>query len=111
MGLIAVMLPPGGACENALPKDAASIVLIDITTSNTEVNTPVASKFTFIKVLEAARVITENKDDLRSWLMLSWKEMTIAFVKIKMTHLEDKSSGDLFRRRFSNYTSENVDSC
>ena len=53
LGLIAV--PPGGACENAVPKGVVTIVLIDITSSNAEANTPVASKFTFIKVLEAAK--------------------------------------------------------
>ena len=59
MGLIAVILPPGGACENALPKDAATIVLIDITSSNADADTTVVSfKLTFVKGLEAARVIT-----------------------------------------------------
>jgi hypothetical protein len=53
------MLPPGGACENALPKGATTIVLIDIVSSNANVDTTVAFvKLTFIKVLEAARVIT-----------------------------------------------------
>jgi hypothetical protein len=53
------MLPPAGACENALPKEAATIVLIDTTSSNADADTTVASfKLTFINVLEAARVIT-----------------------------------------------------
>jgi hypothetical protein len=45
--------------ENALPKGAATSVLIDITSSNADADTTVASfKLTFIKVLEAAGVIT-----------------------------------------------------
>ena len=56
MGFIAVMLPPDGACENALPR--GTNVLIEITNSNADAETIVASlKFTFIKILEAARVI------------------------------------------------------
>ena len=44
--------------ENALPKGVAMIVLIDITSSNADADTTVASfKLTFIKVLEAASVI------------------------------------------------------
>ena len=58
LGLLAVMLSPDGACENALPK-GARIVLIDITSSNADADTTVASvMLTFIKVLDAARVIT-----------------------------------------------------
>jgi len=52
LGLLAVMLPPDGACENAMPKGVATIVLIDITNSNADADTTVASfKLTFIKVL------------------------------------------------------------
>jgi len=50
------MFPPAGACENALPWETS--VLIEITSSNVDAETIVALfNFTFIKILEAVRVI------------------------------------------------------
>jgi hypothetical protein len=70
LGLIAVMLPPGGACENALPKGAATIVLIDITSSNANADTTVAFMLTFS--LRDCNSYNGYilKDDLQSWLTL-----------------------------------------
>lgn len=61
LGLLAVMLLPGGACENALPK-GAKIVLIDITSSNADADTTFPSvMLTFIEVLDAAKVILKRQ--------------------------------------------------
>ena len=65
LGLLAVMLPPDGVCENA-PSKGAGIVLIDTTISNADADSTVASfKLTLIKFLDAVRVITViPKDNL-----------------------------------------------